>query len=35
MHFYIYSKIITKGSNNLNYILETIYNKVLLFNYFS
>ncbi len=22
MHFYIYSKIITKGSNNLNNILE-------------
>ncbi len=24
MNFYIYSKIITKGSNNLNNILETI-----------
>ncbi len=35
MYFYIYYKIITKGSNNLKYILETIYNKVSLVNYFS
>ncbi len=32
MNFYIYSKIITKGSNNLNNILETVYNKVSLVN---
>ncbi len=32
MNFYIYSKIITKRSKNLNNILETVYNKVSLVN---